>query len=106
IMVYHRSAWNYYLIGGLIHGVLRGGLFRTRSLLKTVQSQTDGAIARYYSAPEWRTLVAEYFNVETIQVYGSKLELLPMPAGKFKQLFSEIIPLGAARFITNTCGWG
>lgn len=106
IMVYHRSVWNYYLIGGLIHGVLRGGLFRTKSLHKTVQSQTDGAIARYYSVPEWRTLVAEYFDVDTIQVYGSKLELLPIPAGKLKRLAGEVIPLGVARFITNTCGWG
>src|SRR5262249_4878713 len=71
IMVYHRSVWNYYLIGGLLHGVLRGCLIRTKSLHKTVQSQTDGAIARYYSVSEWRTLVAEYFDVETIQVYGS-----------------------------------
>lgn len=106
IMVYHRSVWNYYLIGGLIHGVLRGGLFRTKSLHKTVQSQTDGAIARYYSVPEWRTLVAEYFGVNTILVYGSKLELLPMPSGMLKRLAVAIIPSIVARFFTNTCGWG
>jgi hypothetical protein len=41
-----------------------------------------------------------------IQVYGSKLELLPLPAGKLKRLVGKRIPVGMARFITNTCRWG
>ncbi len=105
-MVYHRNAWNYYLIGGLIHGVLRGGLFKTKSLHKTVQSQTDGAIARYYSAAEWRALAAEYLDVDAIQIYGSKMELFPLPSGSLKRMASGIMPLPVARFFTNSCGWG
>lgn len=105
-MVYHRSAWNYYLIGGLIHGVLRGDVFKTKSLHKTVQSQTDGAIARYYSAAEWRALAAEYLDVDAIQIYGSKMELFPLPSGSLKHMASEMMPLPVSRFFTNSCGWG
>ncbi len=105
-MVYHRNAWNYYLIGGLIYGILRGGFFKTRSLHKTMQLQTDGAIARYYSAAEWRALVTEYFAVDAVLVYGSKLELLPLPGGSLKRVVSDMLPCRLARFFTNTCRWG
>ena len=105
-MVYHRNAWNYYVIGGLVHGILRGRLFKTGSLHKTVQLQTDGAIARYYSASEWRALAEEYFNVESVRVFGSKAELLPLPGGRVKEVLSKMLPAPVGRFFTNTCGWG
>lgn len=105
-MVYHRSAWNYYLVGGLIHGILRGRLFKTGSLHKTVQLQTDGAIARYYSAPEWRALAEEFFRVDSVRVFGSKAELLPLPGGRMKQFLARMIPASLGRFFTNTCGLG
>jgi hypothetical protein len=47
-MVYNRSLWGYYVVGGLIHGVLMGDLLKTRSLHRTVQRTTDGAMARFY----------------------------------------------------------
>ena len=105
-MVYHRSVWNYYLFNGLFHGVLRGRIFKTKSLHQVVQFQTDGAIARYYSEAEWRTLATEFFEVDAIRVYGSKMELLPLPGGRLKKLASAMIPCWISRFFTNTCKWG
>jgi ubiquinone/menaquinone biosynthesis C-methylase UbiE len=105
-MVYHRSAWNYYVMGGLIHGIVRGRLFRTRSVHKTVQLQTDGALARYYSTAEWRALAEEFFDVDDIRVFGPKAELVPLPAGRAKQAAMTLLPAAVARFFTNTCRWG
>ena len=104
-MVYHRSAWNYYVVGGLIHAILRGRLFKTGSLHKTVQLQTDGAIARYYSASEWRALAEEFFRVDSVCVFGSKAELLSLPGGKFKQILTGILPAPLGRFSSIPAAW-
>jgi ubiquinone/menaquinone biosynthesis C-methylase UbiE len=105
-MVYHRNAWNYYLVGGVIHGLVRGRLFKARSLHEVVQLQTDGAIARYYSEPEWRTLASEFLDVDGIQVRGSKSELLPLPSGRLKWMAAALMPGPVARFFTHRCKWG
>src|SRR5882762_6066605 len=105
-MVYHRTFWNYYLFGGFIHGVLRGRIFKAKSLHELVQSHTDGAIARYYSKAEWRDLVSEFFAVDAILIFGAKVELLPLPAGSLKTGVGAILPSRLSRFFTNTCGLG
>lgn len=105
-MVYHRNVWNYYLFGGLVNGLLRGRLFKTNSLHRTVQSQTDGAIARYYSVAEWRDLVSEFLRVDAVQIYGSKAELFPLPGGRLKRALTAVIPDRLTRFFTNRCGFG
>jgi len=105
-MVYHRSIWNYYLVGGFVHGVLRGRIFNAKSLHELVQSHTDGAIARYYSKAEWRDLVSEFFAVDAIRIFGAKVELLPLPAASLKTGIGAILPSRLARFFTNTCAFG
>jgi ubiquinone/menaquinone biosynthesis C-methylase UbiE len=105
-MVYHRNLWNYYIVGGLVQGVLRGGLMKNKSLHGNIQNHTDGAIARYYSKSDWRLLVSEFMNVDQIKIYGSKLELLPIPSGRVKQAIAKAIPSSLARFCTNTLGMG
>lgn len=105
-MVYHRSVWNYYVIGGLIHGLARGRLLKYKSLHATVQHQIDGAIARYYTTAEWRALASRYFKVDSIRVCGSKLQLLQMPPGRLKDTARRLLPDAVARFFTNACGWG
>jgi ubiquinone/menaquinone biosynthesis C-methylase UbiE len=100
-MVYYRNLWNYYVAGGFFHGLLKGDLFRTRSLNQTVQRYTDGAIARYYSIPEWKELVSEFFRVERVLVFGSKPEILPIPGGRLKSQLLKLIPNSASRFLTN-----
>lgn len=105
-MVYHRSAWAYYVITGLFHGIIRGGLFRHGSLHEVLQRTTDGAIARYYTIPEWRELVGRHFEVLETRVYGSKAEIVPLPGGKLKRLVMSAFPDACARFLTNNLGWG
>lgn len=105
-MVYHRSMWNYYLIGGLGYGILQGHLLRNKSLHEIVQLRTDGAIARYYSAPEWRSLASEMFQVEEIRIYGSKAEVIPLPGGKMKKAITTLVPDSLTQFATNRCRLG
>ena len=105
-MVYHRSFWYYYILGGLFRGILQGDIFKTRSLHKTVQRWTDGAIARYYSISEWRTLVPEFFCVEDILIFGSKSVIVPLPGGKVKNVVMRCIPNNLSRFLTNYCKMG
>jgi ubiquinone/menaquinone biosynthesis C-methylase UbiE len=106
IMVYHRGWWNYYIMGGLIHGLLRGGVFKNGSLHKTIQSVTDGALARYYSAENWRQIVDGLFVVSYIVIMGSKPEVLPIPGGRVKQALMSVIPNILTRFMTNSCRMG
>ncbi len=105
-MVYHRSLWSYYLIGSLVHGVARGGFLKSRSLHEVVQASTDGAIARYYSRDDWRGFASKYLDVDWIRIYGSKMELLPIPASRFKNRLAQAIPSSVGRFFTNSCGLG
>jgi len=105
-MVYHRNLWNYYIIGGFFMGVLKGNLLRTRSLHATIQQSTDGAIARYYSIREWKSLVSTLFGIERVMVFGSKPEIIPLPGGKVKKILMAFIPNRLSRFLTNRCKMG
>ncbi len=101
VMVYHRSFWVYYVLAGLFHGVLRGELLRSRSLARSLQSFTDGAIARFYTEQEWRDLVGSRLTVEEVKIYGQKTDLLPLPAGHIKEELKRRIPNTWSRFVTN-----
>jgi SAM-dependent methyltransferase len=105
VMVYHRGLWNYYFVGSLL-SVAEGGIFKGRPLHETMQKFTDGAIARYYSIPEWRHLVSDLFAVRDIQVLGQKTDLVPLPGGSFKNAILPLIPNSLSRFMTNKCGMG
>ena len=100
-MVYHRSIWNTYVRGGLYYGVLKGKLMRTRSLTRIIQDSTDGALARYYTIPEWEGLISDLFTVEKTLVFGSKSQLIPLPYGGIKEFLMSLIPNSLGRFITN-----
>ena len=105
-MVYYRNFWNYYVVSGLFRGILQGTLFKTRSLHETRQGLIDGAIARYYTIPEWRALASDLFSVADVMVCGSKSELLPLPSGKVKSVIKSLVPDSIARFLTNKCRMG
>ena len=106
IMVYHRGWWNYYLVGGLIHGIIKGGLVRTGSLHKTMQSNTDGALARYYSPSSWKRMVGDLFRVDYILIKGSKADLFPIPGGRIKSALMAVVPNFLTRFMTSSCWMG
>ena len=101
VMVYYRNFWNYYIFAGLFAGVIQGTLWKTKSLHQTRQTFIDGAIARYYTIPEWRSLVSDLFSVEDVKICGSKSELLPLPSGNFKTTLQSIIPNSLGRLFTN-----
>lgn len=106
IMVYHRGIWNYYLMHGILRGLLDGSLIRTRSLHRTVQGHTDGAIARHYTRDELRSLFDGLFSIERFSSYGGKPELVPLPGGRVKNAVMACIPNPVSRFFLNTLGWG
>lgn len=106
VMVYHRGWWNYYFLGVLIHGIVSGRLFKKGSLHKTMQSVTDGAIARYYSSRSWERAVAPLFSIDYIRIKGSKPEVFPIPGGRFKSALMAMIPNFLTRFMTNSCKMG
>jgi len=106
-MVYHRGLWNYYFCTGLVLGVLGLDLLRTRSLHKTVQTHTDGAMARYFSAREWKKLASACgFQVQGTRVYGAKPELIPIPGSRLKTAVLKMIPDSVSRFFTNQLKMG
>lgn len=105
-MVYHRNVWNYFVVSGLLHGMLQRGLIQTHSLHKTRQLWMDGALARFYTVSEWRSLASRFFNVEDIRVFGSKSELVPLPKSKFKNVVLATLPDSLSRLLTNRCKLG
>jgi SAM-dependent methyltransferase len=105
-MVYHRGAWNYYMVGGFFHGLLRGHLFRTRSIHGSMQMSTDGALARFYAVREWRAFASRYLDVQNVQICGSKTDMFPIPSGKLKQTAMRLTPSALTRFLTNQCRCG
>jgi SAM-dependent methyltransferase len=105
VMVYHRTLWEYYVQGALL-AILSGQIFKRTALHATIQRRTDGAMARYYKRSEWRQLVSDLFLVKDIRIYGKKSELVPLPAGKLKDLILATVPNSFSRFLTNKCRWG
>ena len=105
-MVYHRNWWNYWIVSGLFYGILQGSLLKTKSIHKIMQLRTDGALARFYSTSEWRELVAEFFQVEIIQIYGSKAQIIPLPFGRMKKIIMSILPNSISHLLTNRLRMG
>lgn len=105
VMVYHRTLWEYYAQGAML-ALLSGQMFKPAALHVSIQRRTDGAIARYYRRSEWKSLVSDLFSVDEVRIYGKKTELVPLPAGKFKDLLVDSIPNWLSRFFTNQCRWG
>lgn len=106
LMVYHRAFVPWYLYAGVVRGVLLGGWLRQRSIHEVVQSYTDGAVARYYSRPQWREEIRGLFDVESLEVYGNRQEALPLPAGALKDRLSQLAPDAVLRFWMTACGQG
>jgi hypothetical protein len=106
VMVYHRAFVPWFIYTGFIRGVVLGGLLRTRGIHGLVQGFTDGAVARYYNTGEWRKAVEGLFEVESMQTYGNRGEILPLPAGPFKDAVTRCIPESVKRFWLTTCRQG
>ena len=73
---------------------------------KSIQRNTDGTLARYYTKCGWHNLVQELFNVEYTTIKGPKSDLILLPGGKFKDIVMNAVPNAVTRFLTNRCGMG
>jgi SAM-dependent methyltransferase len=105
VMVYHRTFWEYYVQGAML-AILSGQIFKREALHESIQRRTDGAIARYYRRSEWEQLVSDLLVIKDVRVYGKKAELVPLPAGKLKDLLVGMVPNFFSRFLTNKCRRG
>jgi SAM-dependent methyltransferase len=100
-MVYYRSFWSYYVFGALA-GLGKGYFFKGDSFHEAVQKITDGAIARYYSIPEWeQELKSAGFSIKSIDIMGAKSAILPIPGSRFKYKLLDGVPNNLSRFLTN-----
>jgi ubiquinone/menaquinone biosynthesis C-methylase UbiE len=106
VMVYYRNWWNYYFISGFLHGIVRGELLRTKSVHSIMQHWADGALARFYTIPEWKTLVSGLFRVREIHIFGGKAELFAIPSGGFKTFVMNMTPDVVSRAFLNHCRMG
>jgi hypothetical protein len=106
LMVYYRGLYSYYVMNGLFRGVLQGQWRHARSAHEIAQSSTDGAIARFYSAREWREQCGRHLEVTGIRVMGDCANLLPLPAGAFKERVSRLIPNAVTRLLSNDLRMG
>ncbi len=100
VMVYHRSWWHFHLTASL-RRMFQSAFRRQPSLHHVAQHATDGAIARYYTPREWRTATAGLFEVTATRIMGLKSEVLPLPAGRLKDLLDALVPDALARLLTN-----
>jgi SAM-dependent methyltransferase len=106
VMVYHRNFWNYYICSGFLHGLVRGMWLHTQSLHKIMQLTTDGGLARFYTGSEWRATASDYFNIEQLEIYGSKSHILPLPAGRVKDLVLRSLPNRLSCLLNNKFAMG
>ena len=104
VMVYFRSWWHYYIQQGLLHRLATR--HRQESNHEIAQRFTDGAIARFYSVPEWQSLCADTFKLVKVQVTGLKTDVLPLPGGFFKEWCIEHVPDQVTRFMTDKLRMG
>jgi ubiquinone/menaquinone biosynthesis C-methylase UbiE len=105
VMVYNRGWWNYYVCGALA-GLRGARLFGKAPLARTIQEDTDGAIARYYSRRSWRRFASPWLRVDQVAVHGAKTDLFPIPGGRVKDALMSATPDALARGLTHGAGMG
>lgn len=106
VMVYHRSWWNYYVCG-VLRGLAAGRLPQSvAGVHRLAQSGTDGALARYYRAREWRAAMQGLFTIDSMMISGLKSDVVPLPYGRLKRRVLKAFPDALARFLTGRLRMG
>ena len=106
VMVYHRNWWNFYVVAGLLKGIVQRQMRNHGSLHAVAQGATDGAIARYYRPEEWRKVTSGLFTIQRIRICGLKNDVIPLPAGSLKTSIVRFVPSAVTRTMTNTLRMG
>ncbi len=105
-MVYHRSAWLWWVVAFGLLGLARGRLLKAGSIHRVLQEHTDGALARHYTPHEWHAQVGEFFHVERMAISGQAADLVPLPAGRLKSAVLAALPDRAVRWLCNDLRMG
>ena len=100
VMIYYKSWWSFYVCG-FLRGIFQRQFMKHGSLHRVVQGATDGAIARHYTQREWRRTTSGLFQIESMQIYGLKSDIVPLPHGRFKQFLEDLVPDRFASFLTQ-----
>jgi len=91
VMVYHKNSARYWLLGGLVEGVLKGKLLQM-PLHEVNKTFTDGAYALHLTARDARRMFKAFSKVETsIMDQGDQVEI-PGYAFLSRNLLNRIIP--------------
>lgn len=91
VMVYHRNSARYWIVGGLVEGVLKGKLLHM-TLDEVNKSFTDGYIARHLTPRDAWRMFSDFSHVETrVMDQGDELAL-PGYALASRHLLNKIVP--------------
>lgn len=101
VMVYYRSFIQYYLINGILRGLLRREFWKIGDIHRINQAATDGALARYFSIRDFGKLLGHGFKIEQVWITGQKPDALPLPNGRLKSFLIGHVPDSITRFLTD-----
>lgn len=91
VMVYHKNSVRYWIVGGLVEGILKGKLLRM-SLAEVNDTFTDGAYGLHLTAREAKRMFSAFSKVKTrIMDQGDEIAL-PGYAFLSRHLLNKIIP--------------
>jgi 2-polyprenyl-3-methyl-5-hydroxy-6-metoxy-1,4-benzoquinol methylase len=100
-MVYHRDSIN----GAAL--LVRDWIIKRKVLSHTADEAlwrgTDGYMARFYPAEQWRDLLLGFFREASVNVSGQKTEALPLPR-QLRRLLLPLVSDNAARRILSRFG--
>jgi hypothetical protein len=86
--------------------LFKGEFWSVGGVHRINQAVTDGALARFFSVTEFRSLVEELFVVENVMVTGQKTDAIPLPYGRIKVLLVQRASDRLTRFVTDTLRFG
>lgn len=100
-MVYHRDSLNAATLVALDWLVRRQ--LGSHSVDEALWRGTDGYMARFYPADQWRDLLLAFFRDASVAVTGQKSEILPVPR-PLRRVLLRVISDRAARRVLHHVG--
>lgn len=103
VMVYHRNSIEFRVGFTLIRGLLFGGLLH-RTPQEIADKYSDGLIAKFYTASEFRALFKRHFRQVQTEIFGQKVEVWQIPGGRLKTALVNLTPDALAWWLTRKFG--